>query len=323
MNNDAVRVSRIEFRAAMPSLLLLEAVRLAFSVQCLFPAALGILLFAGTARLVGESSQSETEADLVAPSAVPVLFHCIQTEARMIAVRGLSGGWMPLVRLSMCMMITGLTGVAVSRASGLRICADRRTGAVRSIRHALVWTRSIVVSCILTGLLCGIALTIFRVLLFLTTLAAGADAPHSLWRVPGWSGAVLVIAVAAVCGMGWLLSLSAMGVDGCDGPESLSRGISYVLSRFRRTFCCAAAISGMTWLLSAGCSYLLLQAAILSSQSLGYSSEGLESTASGFTQFRWFIVESWKLSVVFSGVTLSYLLLRQTVDGVELQEASG
>jgi hypothetical protein len=180
--------------------------------------------------------------------------------------------------------------------------------------------RSIIVSCLLAGLLCMIALSVFWFLLKMTVITSGETQPRSLAGVPAWLGALFLIAVAGVCSAGWLLSLSAMGVDSCDGPESLSRGISYVLSRFRRSICCAVVICLMTWVLSAACSYLLNQAGTLVAQSVDPSADAIVPDSPGFVQFRFLVVESWKLSVVLSGVTLGYVLLRQKEDGVDLRE---
>jgi hypothetical protein len=320
MNDDAVRVNRVDFRAAMPSLLLLEAARLAFSIQCLVPTSLSILLLLAAGSWMGTPTAMEAGPDGLAPFAVPVPFLWMHADARTIAVRGISAGFTPLIRLSICMVLTGLTGVAVARASGQQICADRRTGAIRSIRHALRSIRSILVSCFLFGILSGMGLIVFWLLLKITGLVSAASQPETLWNTPAWLGALVLITVAGICATGWLLSLSAIGVDCCDGPESLSRGISYTLSRFRRSCCYAVVISLMTWLLAAGCSYLLYQAAILSAQSLQSSSDEIELSGPAFQQFRCFIVESWKLSVVFSSVTITYVLLRQREDGVDLQE---
>jgi len=324
MNDDAVRVSRIEFRAAMPLLRLLDAARLAFSIQCLLPAALGLILFLVANQFLFSPTRLVTNHSGPLPNAVPLPFRQIGLDAHVIAVMGFSDGLWPVARLLLNLLLMGFTGVAVSRAAGLKFCADRRSGAVRSLRHACQSARAIIISLFLGALLCLAALGVYLLLLKVTVLAAGdSHAPQSLAGIPAWLGALFLIAAGAVISVGWLLSLAATGVDSQAGAESLSRGISYVLSRFRRSCCYAAIILLITWFLTEAAAFLVTQAGGLVAQTLNRSTDVAVVDSPGFHRFRQFVVEAWKLSVFFSGVTLSYVLLRHAEDGVDLNEVQG
>ena len=118
MNDDGVRVNRIEFRAAMPSLRLLDAVSLAFSVQCLIPAVLGLLTCLAADKLI--FSAPGFEAGPRGPFARTVPFPLWQmiSDVHFIAVHGFTAGLTPFARLPLYSLLMGLTGVAISRAAG-------------------------------------------------------------------------------------------------------------------------------------------------------------------------------------------------------------
>ena len=323
MNDDGVRVNRIEFRAAMPSLRLLDAVSLAFSVQCLIPAVLGLLTCLAADKLI--FSAPGFEAGPRGPFARTVPFPLWQmiSDVHFIAVHGFTAGLTPFARLPLYSLLMGLTGVAISRAAGLKFCADRRNGAVRSMRHAARSLRAIIVASFLAGLLCTVTLGMFWLCLTITQSALGLDRIQSLASVSAWLAALLLIATAGVCSTGWLISLAAMGVDSCEGAESLSRGISYVLSRFRRAIVYALVMLVMTGCLAEVAWFLVTMAGTLVAQSLPNSASEIGIDSLAFIQCRHFLVESWKLSLFFSSITICYVLLRRVEDGVDMTESDG
>ena len=325
MNSDPVRVSRIDFLKAIPSLRLFEAVPLAFSLQALVPAFLAAVM--GTwivnAFPVYESPRLFLDGRPLSEGR-PALLIAMEHTVRHIAVHGFGAGISVLPRLLLLSIVLPFVAVSVARAAGLRFCSDRRSGAIRSMRHARRSWVAIAIGLSLEFAICGFFVAVFRASLLITQVAP--DMMSSGWAtaVPGWTAAVLLIAVLAVCGVGWLLSLAAIGVDSCDGPESLSRGICYVLSRFRMTVLQLAVVMMLTYLSAEAVSVICSRAASLVEEGLGIQYES--NVFRGNDPF-WVLTgvaaDTFGLSVFFSGITVCYVLVRQAEDGVSLTEIDG
>lgn len=121
---------------------------------------------------------------------------------------------------------------------------------------------------------------------------------------------LLYIVGCLVLGSGWLLSLAAIAIDRCDGAEGLSRGISYVLSRWQRVV--IYTITG--FVLIAICNIVFWWLASVAIPLT--AAAGAQSNASLFKNF----AEILRLSVFFCEIAIAYVLLRNVEDGVSLRE---
>ena len=124
---------------------------------------------------------------------------------------------------------------------------------------------------------------------------------------------LLYIVGCLVLGSGWLLSLAAIAIDRCDGAEALSRGISYVLSRWQRViiytlagFVLIEITNTLFWWLANAASPLKPVAEI-------------NPQAASFNQ----LAEVLRLSVFLCEIAIAYVLLRNVDDGVSLREMDG
>jgi hypothetical protein len=323
MNDDAVRVNRIQLWAAFPSLRLLQAVRLGLSLQCLLPAVATVLLFHAALSTPSRESTASINPYLL-KTLLPAPVVMIAAETREIFVGGfkvalLPDGRLPSaihVLLSLMLLATG--GVAITRAAGGEFCRSQRTGAIRSMRFAIRSWKAISIATAVLFLSQGLAFLVFR--LSLKILSVLPDMLTGVLMFGLLIQAILTMLFFGVCGIGWLLAAGAIGIDGCDGLEALSRGISYVLSRFWRTLGSVAVI-----LVLAGFSLFIVQilidqAGTIVTQALAASGLSMSAGRSAFLQLQWVLMESCKTSVFFSGLGSLYVLLRHFEDNVALDE---
>ena len=325
MNSDPVRVSRIDFLKAIPALRLFEAIPLAFSLQTLVPSVLAAM--AGTWIVnffpFHESDQLILDGRPLSECR-PFLLTAMELTVRHIAVREFAAGVSALPRLLSLSAVLAFVAVSVARAAGLRFCNNRRSGAIHSFRHAKRSWLAITTGLSLAFAICGFPVVVFRASLLVTEVAPDMMTSGWLTALPGWVGAVLMIVVLTVCGIGWLLSLAAIGVDSCDGPESLSRGICYVLSRFRMTVLQLAVVMMLTYLGGNVVSVIGFRAAAVVEESIGVDTESnVLRRNDPFGVLTGLATEAVCLSLFFSGVTVCYVLLRQAEDGVSLTEIDG
>ncbi len=332
MNSDPVRVSRIDFLKAIPALRLFEAIPLAFSLQTLVPAL--IVVLAGRWILTiapGEEFDQPHFYDWPGMGYGPELLSSLLSTLRLVSARGLAVGAGAFVRLGLLASILAILGVTVARAAGLQFCSDRRVGLFRSVRYAISSWKSMCIGLVLISLICGIVVLGFRFLVMVTVVAPKPEHSELMGVLPGWLGGVLLIVLLQICVGAWLLSLAAIGVDSCDGPESLSRGICFVLSRFRMTIVYVAIVM----MFCASTPFVVSLTSLPASELVRGAKLGAFKTDRPYsTQYQYLdrhpfstlhelVSETIRLSLFFSGITICYVLLRQAEDGVSLTEIDG
>ncbi len=325
MNSDPVRVSRIDFLKAIPPLRLFEAIPLAFSLQTLVPALLAAMAGTWIVKLFPfhESHQLFLDGRPLSEGR-PFLLIAMERTVRHIAVREFAAGVSALPRLLLLSVVLTFVAVSVARGAGLRFCSDTHSGAIHSFRHVRRSWMAIATGLCLAFAICGFSVVVYRASLLVTAVAPDMFSSGWLTALPGWVGAVLLIVILIFCGIGWLLSLAAIGVDSCDGPESLSRGICYVLSRFRMTVLQLAVVMMLTYFGGKVVSVIGFRAAAVVEESIGVDTESnVLRRNDPFGVLTGLATETVALSLFFSGITVCYVLLRQAEDGVSLTEIDG
>ena len=319
MNEDGVRVTQIDWRNVIPSLRLLDAISLAASPRVLVPACLLLIgswlsdwLLAD--RLAG-MYQSDRVRPLISVSSMefPDFFATINQSLTALAAGSWSQSLSGFVVLAWWMLLLGCFGVAAMRSAGCNFCSGSGSGIVASTRHAARMSKSILLSTLLSWILLAIPCSAFRFLCWTGAMShAGIIA----------FGAMLYLLCCVVLGLGWLLSLAAIAVDGCAGAEALSRGICYVLSRWLRIVVYALILSVILIACDLAVSWFSDTASALASRATG--SQGDEHA---FRESVWgtlrFFSEIIRLSVCWSGIVVAYVLLRNVEDGVSLREIDG
>jgi ABC-type uncharacterized transport system permease subunit len=121
---------------------------------------------------------------------------------------------------------------------------------------------------------------------------------------------------------GWLLGLSAIAIDRVDGAEALSRGISYVLSRFRRTVSFAIIIGVIAKLVGLATWMCVTTTGKMALRSINENPNSPPELSAGFDSFRMWVVEAVQFSTVCCGLAIAYLLMRQVIDHVDFREIS-
>lgn len=317
MNEDGIRVTKIDWMAAIPSLRLWEAISLAVSLRVMMPVAL-LMPVSGFFQSWGDSPFFVSDPDAagnilgVQGLKLPVAFN----ESLFAAFHGhVSLNASDLVTSWLRTLFFGFCGVAAIRTAGCRFSTGTGPGIVASASHSLQSWKSIFNSTILCSILLMLSQGMFRVLCWTgglthTGITAAASLFHSI--------------VCVVLGTGWLLSLGAIAIDRCDGAEALSRGICYVLSRWQRIIayagiCCLILMLSdfaMLWLTRNSYQLFIEQ---VGNPDLLTGAETQNSLRRSLEFFR----ELFRLSLFFCEIAIVYVLLRNVEDGVSMQEIDG
>ena len=218
-------------------------------------------------------------------------------------------------------LVLGFFGTAIARSVATAFCTQTRLGVLRSLGYCGRHSRATLLASGLAVLFPGILF----VMMWCAGLVArtgfiGEHAVNIVW------GAVFVLGVSlalvyVVGGTAWLLSVSAIGTDGCSGADALSRCISYVLSHRLWTAC------GFLLVSTTALSVRWLVELILAAGNFALPEQLLESNPGVVRRIWMFMVElipdALHLSVFLSGLTVLYILLRRKEDGISLDEIDG
>jgi hypothetical protein len=135
---------------------------------------------------------------------------------------------------------------------------------------------------------------------------------------------LMYVVGCVVLGIGWLLSLAAIAIDRCDGAEALSRGISYVLSRWLRIVVYAIVLCLTLMVCDLAVRWLAEHAYTLAS----YRQRNTDPLIPD--EFRitfWSTLDSFcemiRLNIFLCEIAIAYVLLRNVEDGVSLREIDG
>ena len=321
MNVDGVRVTRIDWLAAIPSLRLVEAIPIAISLRIFVPVLLLMLFTWGTTRLLDEKFTHVrgtnpgrgllNVSDFELPEYLNMINESLSIVATGSALQAAAGA----VTLSLWTLMLGFCGVAAIRSAGCRFCTGMGGGLISSVRFSLQSWKAILISALLSWVLLGLLCAAFWILYQVgTTTHEGISGMASLMYVVG----------CVVLGIAWLLSLAAISIDRCDGAEALSRGISYVLSRWLRVFVYVTLYCLIMVIFNLVAQWLAEQAHALAS-SADRNPDPL--TREAFRSSVWStlerLVELIRLSIFMCEIAIVYVLLRNVEDGVSLREIDG
>ena len=178
MNEDGVRVTQIDWLATIPSLRLLEAIRLVISLPVLVPVLL-LLFFASACEQTFELLQFRMfEFQSPTPVRGELAFSALQlsdffpvhhVSLSMIFTGDTSQTVGNGLRLGLGMLMFGFCGVAAIRSAGCRFCTGKGSGLIALIRFSLRSWNAILISALLSWLLLGLLCAAFRVLCWLGT----------------------------------------------------------------------------------------------------------------------------------------------------------
>lgn len=332
-NRDPIAVRQVQWLTVFPVLHLLRSLRNAFRLRVLLPC--GVLIIC----LIFVPQSSFTSL-FTRPVASP-----LSAEASILPVPGrgllpvpLAGllcwplrlgtppdaSMVPIVlSLLIVIAVTTIVAVAVARATSQDFCCGSRCGALSSLKYSL---QHILASLSATVLAFSLLMLLGLPLLFAQWLfgpesrwlwASGMTSiPLALYGIVATFGAIVLFA-------GWLLSLSAIGTDGCAGADALSRGISYILTHKLLTgayFYSAAMVS----LFARVVATFLASVAVSELPDIMRQSRPAEEarhllSGVGVQGLQLFPL-TVQLGSFLSATCLVYLLLRERVDGVDLHE---
>ena len=312
MNEDGVRVTRIDWLTAVASLRLCEAVLCAVSPRALFPAALFLCQYRGSAWLLGSWFGSGFQTDSVgrlsgistSASVSPNVLGALFANVSSLGSGTIQKSFDTFFSLAATMLVFGFCAIPVMRFAGCRICSASGNGLFAGAKLSLQSWKAILTSSILALMLLTLLCIAFRTSRWICDITF-----ESITSLT----ALVYIVGGLVLGSGWLLSLAAIAIDRCDGAEALSRGISYVLSRWQRVVIYTVAgfvlieICNRSFWWLAEMAYPLTPIA------------GTNLTPGLFNQF----AEVLRLSLLLCEIAIAYVLLRNVEDGVSLHEIDG
>jgi len=310
MNEDGVRVIRIDWLTAVPSLRLCEAVRFAISLHAMLPATL-LMWWAGNPLCQRLMAWNFTQDLVIRKESIngadPQLSRLLQTlnfKVQLIATGTSLEVLRSFISLAFCMLLFSFCAIPVMRSAGSRFCSGGGNNLLACVKLSLQSWKAILVSSLLSCLLLCFLCVAFR-----TTRWIGDVTFSGLTLL----AALIYVAGVFVLGFGWLLSLAAIAIDRCDGAEALSRGISYVLSRWPRVIIYAF----VGYALITVCQTVFRWLARLAHLTIWLADDTSSLNAySGFD-------EVIRMSIFFCEIAIAYVLLRNVEDGVSLREIDG
>lgn len=320
MNQDPVRVARVDFEKVIPALRLWRAVPLGLTLRVLLPS----IAAAGLSWVVMDRSDlmmsermhriDDQLADLLPAVVNRFLMPVI------VLSQGLDGG--ALVAAVLQAVTVGVFGVIISRSVGLAVARHEWCGPLRSSWYAMQNLRALAMTVGLLFLFQMVATFVSGFLLWLSGGPAEFDSMIGLlW--PGLAGGVLFGSLW-LFGLSWLLSLAAVGIDRDSGADAFSRSISYVLSRFLSSVLLVCVASQLAWAVSAVvtevCAELLNLSLLVGFPYELQPSKALQDEMASVLRMVSTVVQ---FSVFMSAITIGYLLLRESVDGIPIDEVSG
>jgi hypothetical protein len=318
MNKDAVRINQIDLPMAFPSVRLLESLRGAWSIPCLMAA---VFAFAGSRIHSGTSSNGDSlELTSAVSPFVPSAIEQIILNAETLAVFGSSRGPAASLSLIIHMFCVGFGAVGISRFIALVVNRQERSGVLRTAIFCFSCWKPILVSTSLASVIGLMGLLVFRAAGKVTVWFSGVSGAASIPNIAFWLSSLMLWIVLFVLLAGWLLGLSAMAIDRVDGAEALSRGISYVLSRFRRTVSFAIIIGVIAKLVGLATWMCVTTTGKMAFRSISENPNSPPELSAGFESFRMWVVEAVQFSTVCCGLAIAYLILRQVIDNVDFRE---
>jgi hypothetical protein len=318
MNEDGVRVTRIDWLTAIPSLRLCEAVRCAISPRALIPAALFVYLYFGSAAIFRPwfESSSPTPAagglSNLGTSTIetPRLLRSLGSNMQLFGRGPMPKLIESYISLGAMMLVFGFSAIPVMRSVGCRICLSSSSGLLSGVKLSVQSWKEILLSTLLSLILLAVFIVTFR-----TSRWIGSVTFESIESL----AALFFVIACFVLSGGWFLSLAAIAIDRCDGAEALSRGISYMLSRWQRVI--VYTVAGLVlieitnivfWWLASAASPLIILAPVTNAS----------PSASPTDTFHHY-AHVLRLSVFLCEIAIAYVLLRNVEDGVSLREIDG
>jgi hypothetical protein len=320
MNKDAVRVGQIDLPAVFPSVRLLESLRAAWSIPCLIVA---FLFYAGFQLNTHENFENESP-DLT--SAVSTFGSATLAQwvfsIEVILVYGMTRGFAVLGLLVLRMLFLGFAAVGIARFTALLVNRHERSGVLQILRFMAGCWKPIVVSTFLTIAIVLLGVLCFRFAGYLPTWSSRGPNHADALNIVFWLYSLLTLVGLYVVLAGWLLGLSAIAIDGDDGAEALSRGISFVLSRFRRTSCFLILIGLLASVAGKITAVCLTESGRVALRSISKSPQIPPMVSEGVASFQTGLTECVHLSAFCCGLAIAYLILRQVIDNVDFREIS-
>ena len=353
MNQDPVSVDRVNWLRLFPGLHLLKAARMGCRLRILIPVYLAMLCSLNGPQIevrdqgltydvltLANSRHLEPVSDVPASPSValslPAPLAVAVTAASKLVLGKDSATWNCVGVLAWNLLLLSVFGVAIARATATEFCTGMRTGGIASLRFSVERLPAILLSAgIATGIVAVTLIPIAVASVFDDQSFTGAAIVMFVWVLLCLT-AVLSVLAAIVCGLGWLLSIGAVGTDQCSGSDALSRGISYVLSHKLRTgwyLFVVATVSAFAKMLTAfvvSMSMTLIQSWL----PISYGKTEFASViATGFppnvdlllapNSFILLLPSAVHFGAFLSGITIMYILLREAEDAVQMREIDG
>ncbi len=329
MNQDSVTVNRIDWLRSFPILQLSKALRMGFRLRTFLPCLLVSACF-----IISSFSISEVELSIdddhwtvfSSPLSLPAPLSHVSEAVGSLGPNCPKPVTELLYGCAAYLLITTFLGITVARSTATEFCTATRTGAIQSLlftaQHILSGLAAVTIMCLLAS--------VPVVLLWLfgkIAIGIGTDSEllENVSVILGMPMAAFVIVTTIVCGLAWLFSIAAIGTDRCSGSDACSRGICYVLSHKAYALLIvfvAVVLSNIgagiiRWLIWHAIRIARSELTPLTILSEGHTSETLATTMSVI------LANTIQLGVLFSGLTIGYILLRKAEDAVPLREIDG
>lgn len=258
-------------------------------------------------------------AQALSPSPVQTIVRYVHS----LLLTRTEGRWL-LLPFAFALVPVLLLAAGVHRSAAVQFCRQQRVGPVAASALSLTLVPQTVVATLLAALLALLVLLPVSVTFLLFEFPLVASIVGKVWPLFLLYGVFVFISWSVLL-TAWFLSLAAIAVDQCSGADALSRSISYVLTRKAQCFGYTTLIVVIAEFARAAATWFLRQGETVLGVRYHVTDEtrGLETGIQAWGDLTSRLPMVVSLSVLLSGISIAYVLLRNQVDGIELRELDG
>lgn len=335
-------VVKVNWKQVLPWVALFRTFGLALHVRQIAVGVVAAALIAlGHWFVIGDTLQRRLDGDLPDPHLlswvwapmVDVTWPLAETDG----LKNLRGGgpellsWWALSKTVVVLvwggLIGGFAGGILVRRAAFEFCREESLSLNSAVRF--VWQRAF--DYISAPGLPLAAVTVLGLLLAFagwlgSALPGGTYLLSVTWTLGLAVGLVMAALLLAVF-LAWPLMIAAISINGGDGFDALSRGFGFVLDRWRYYTWCAwimTAYGGLIYLLLWGFlwlgNYLLITAIALGLGSNPMSTLPPTLPRGGWALALQLLLTGFAYSFFWSNMTITYLVLRKSVDNANLED---
>lgn len=329
-NSDPVCINQVDWLKIFPWLHLIKAARLGVRMRVLVPSLITTAFLAWLTQAPHLMSPHSSRSVFAASTTAGGLEMAPLVVVYLVVMARQAIGTSEIFRYETLQVVLPLLcviffGTSIARSAATEFCSFSRTGVLAGARFSARRSFSTLTALLFSILIVGLC---FLPLMLSSLLSAtvGPTIVLGFWWLIAAFSLVGVLALI-VCLCGWLLSFGAVGTDKCGGADALSRCINYTLSHKLFTFWCLWFSSLISFLAMSITREIMALVNLKLNHGINFAATSAAWPSTIIAQTTVHVIAllpaAVHLGTFISGLTITYVLLRQKEDGIDLSEIDG